>query len=112
MRTPNINWLKLGAALAPLSPYGPFFGPDGAIYAPDGTTLLPPSDGNICHEAGSTARERGNAWNRTRRGGRVRGATPEARLTAPGPPDFASMRLRTCVRRAAPPTSTRPRKQL
>ena len=83
MRTPNINWLKLGAALAPLSPYGPFFGPDGAIYAPDGTILLPPSNGNIRHEAGSTARERGNAWTRTRRGGA--GSRSHARGQAYGP---------------------------
>ena len=67
MRTPNINWLRLGAALAPLSPYGPFFGPDGAIYAPDGTTLVPPTDGSIRDEAGGTAREGGNPSNRTRR---------------------------------------------
>ena len=89
MRTPNINWLKLGAALAPLAPYGPFFGPDGAIYAPDGTTLLPPSDGNIRHEAGSTARARERMEpNPPRAGGLAEprprpGLRPPARLTSP-----------------------------
>jgi hypothetical protein len=39
-----MNWTKFAAAMAPLNPYGVFFGPDGGIYGPDGTQLVPPTD--------------------------------------------------------------------
>jgi hypothetical protein len=44
MRTPQMSWTKFAAALAPLTPYGVFFGPDGAIYGPDGSQLVSPTD--------------------------------------------------------------------
>jgi hypothetical protein len=44
MRSPKMNWMKFAAALAPLTPYGVFVGPDGGIYGPDGTQLVPPTD--------------------------------------------------------------------
>jgi hypothetical protein len=44
MRTAKINWMKVAAAFAPLTPYGVFFGPDGTVYGPDGTLLIPATD--------------------------------------------------------------------
>ena len=65
MRTRKINWQKFAAAMAPLTPYGVFFGPDGAIYGPDGALLVPPSDDNhaadpapASRRAGADARQR------------------------------------------------------
>jgi hypothetical protein len=44
MRTVKINWMKVAASFAPLTPYGVFFGPDGAVYGPDGAMLVPATD--------------------------------------------------------------------
>jgi hypothetical protein len=49
MRIAKINWTRVAASFAPLTPYGVFFGPDGAIYGPDGTMLVPATE-ELRHE--------------------------------------------------------------
>ena len=44
MTLAKINWTKVAASFAPLTPYGVFFGPDGAVYGPDGALLVPATD--------------------------------------------------------------------
>ena len=65
MSTPNINWIRVAAALSATSPFGPLFAPDGAIYGPDGSTLVPPADETVSRNTDRSAQELGPTTNRT-----------------------------------------------